>query len=271
MIGTPKLAEFIREIESFDIDGKTTTVSFAQRLANEHRWTLGYANRVIREYKRFIILCCVSDRQLTPSEIVDEAWHLHLTYTDSYWNRLVRLLPKQIHHHPTTGSSADTERFKVQFRDTIDLYKLIFSESPPRDIWNIRLSQAVAKRSPRPEVGFFTALAIICGFLFIVTISKNPALGALFLMGGFASAIAGFSINAQSTQVRRTPSQSFSGSNYCTDSGGGYVAGPADEPLFDGGDFSFGGDYSMDGSSSDSGSDGGGGDGGGCGGGCGGD
>lgn len=127
--------ELISQISSFDIDGGAVKLSFAKRLARENQWTLTFSERVIEEYKRFVALAMVAGRQVTPSEHVDQAWHLHLTYTVSYWERFHRLLPFPLHHHPTKGGGTESDKFENQYESTLRLYKEVFAEEPPADIW----------------------------------------------------------------------------------------------------------------------------------------
>ena len=79
--------ELCRTIEAFDIDGGPCDMPFAARLARENGWSRSFAERAVREYKRFVFLAMTSDTPVCPSEGVDAAWHLHLTYTKSYWKR----------------------------------------------------------------------------------------------------------------------------------------------------------------------------------------
>lgn len=127
--------ELIETILAFDIDGGAVKLSFAKRLARENQWSLPYAERVIQEYKKFVALAMVSKRQVTPSEDVDQAWHLHLCYTVSYWERLHQILPFPLHHHPTQGGQAEGEKFEDQYKSTLHLYREVFGEEPPSDIW----------------------------------------------------------------------------------------------------------------------------------------
>lgn len=127
--------KLIESILAFDIDGGTVKLSFAKRLARENQWSLEYAERVIQEYKKFVALAMVSNKQVTPSEDVDQAWHLHLCYTVSYWERLHQLLPFPLHHHPTQGGQSEGLKFEDQYDSTLDLYREVFGEAPPADIW----------------------------------------------------------------------------------------------------------------------------------------
>ena len=53
----------------------------------------------------------VEHRLVQPSsEQVDAAWHLHLTYTRSYWDRFCKeTLGQPLHHDPTRGGPAEAD------------------------------------------------------------------------------------------------------------------------------------------------------------------
>jgi hypothetical protein len=72
---------------------------------------------------------------MTPSEAVDQAWHLHLTYTRSYWEDLCgTVLEWPLHHGPTKGGPEGDRRYHEQYAATLEAYRLAFGEPPP-DIW----------------------------------------------------------------------------------------------------------------------------------------
>lgn len=123
------------KIESFEIDDLDSSFSFSDRLARENSWSMEYCLRIILEYKKFMYLICVSKSPLTPSDEIDQVWHLHLLYTQSYWIDFCGdVLKTQIHHGPTKGAS-EQETFKDQYQNTLDLYKITFAKNPPSDIW----------------------------------------------------------------------------------------------------------------------------------------
>lgn len=117
-------------LESFEIDA----LGFTRRLARDNGWSVAVATRVVEEYRRFIYLCTVVERPMTPSHAVDQAWHLHLTHTRSYWDELCpRVLGRPLHHEP--GRGGDGERFRMQYQDTLASYAREFDQAPPPDIW----------------------------------------------------------------------------------------------------------------------------------------
>lgn len=125
-----------KQIQDFTLDDPTSALTFTQRLARENNWSIHFAERVTTAYKNFIFLCMVSPQPVTPSDAVDQAWHLHMTYTESYWNELCgKLLGRPLHHHPTKGGENENEKFFYQYDATLLLYEEKFGEEPPQDIW----------------------------------------------------------------------------------------------------------------------------------------
>ena len=126
-----------RKIEGFDIDGPVApALPFAARLAREHGWDRAYADRVVREYKRFVYLAMTVGRPVCPSEQVDAAWHLHLTYTRSYWKRFCGdVLGQPLHHDPTRGGPTEAGKHHRMYDQTLAAYREAFGEAPPAEVW----------------------------------------------------------------------------------------------------------------------------------------
>ena len=123
------------KILNFNIDDPDSSFTFTDRLCRENDWKMEYALRAILEYKKFIFLVCTSDKAQTPSDQVDQVWHLHLLYTQSYWNEFCKgILNKEIHHGPTKGVE-ERGLFKEQYSCTLGEYSQKFNEKPPSDIW----------------------------------------------------------------------------------------------------------------------------------------
>lgn len=128
--------ELLLRLESFEIDEPGVAFPFSARLARENGWTRGFARRVVAEYKRFVWLALRAGHPVTPSEEVDEAWHLHLCYTRSYWDGMCReILGRPLHHGPTAGGAAEEAKFADWYARTLDSYRAHFGEEPPADIW----------------------------------------------------------------------------------------------------------------------------------------
>ncbi|MBU3011054.1 hypothetical protein KO506_06545 [Polaribacter vadi] len=124
------------KIKNFNLDDESSDFPFSKRLARDNNWEIKFALKSILEYKKFIYLCCVSNKQITPSDAVDQVWHLHLTYTKSYWKTFCNeTLGKEIHHNPTKGGTNEREKFSDCYDSTFEIYKSEFKETPPNSIW----------------------------------------------------------------------------------------------------------------------------------------
>lgn len=193
-------------LEAFEIGNAQAQLTFAKRLARENRWSLDYSNRVIREYKRFLYLMVEAGHHVTPSEAVDQAWHLHLAYTRSYWQELCRdLLGRELHHGPTEGGEAEGAKYADWYQRTLDSYEAQFGEAPPQDIWppvserfDSRLQWVDLNRKfvlPKPGKTALTASGVLVLSTLLYGCSKDEAqllffLGAIFALVIFVLAMA---------------------------------------------------------------------------------
>lgn len=124
------------KIQQFELDDPQSEFTFSDRLSRENGWTLVFSLRAILEYKKFMFLQTVTDHSLTPSDQVDQVWHLHLLYTHSYWTDFCgNVLKRQIHHGPTKGGLKERTKFTDLYDRTVKLYEQYFHQAPPKDIW----------------------------------------------------------------------------------------------------------------------------------------
>ncbi len=132
-------------IKAFDIGKPSDALTFSERLARENSWSAAYAQRCISEYKKFLYLAASSHQPCTPSDQIDQVWHLHLSYTKSYWRELCeQILHMPLHHDPTKGGEQESQRFISQYESTLECYTREFDQPPPKDIWpnaNYRFSR----------------------------------------------------------------------------------------------------------------------------------
>ncbi len=165
-------------------------LDFTARLMREQGWTRDFARRAIDEYRRFCFLSAVSPHALTPSEAVDEVWHLHLIYTQDYWETFCpHILGRPFHHAPTRGGRREQARFHMQYADTLAAYEHYFGPAPT-DIWpDARKRFAMAARWRRVDTrtvfvvrkpalpGIAASLAALIGMSWLVAAnaqSMNP-------------------------------------------------------------------------------------------------
>lgn len=132
----PSCVELWQKISAFRVTSPGTIRSYERRLADENGWSYDHALRVIEEYRRFVLLACVAGHPVCPSEDVDAAWHLHLVYTQSYWDAFCgQTLGRPLHHTPTLGGSREEAKHRAMYVQTLASYRRIFGEAPPRDLW----------------------------------------------------------------------------------------------------------------------------------------
>ena len=128
--------ELYERIRAFRFDEGAAAFPFVSRLRRDNAWSLGYAARVITEYRKFVFLAVEAGHPVSPSDQVDQAWHLHLLYTRSYWERFCgQTLGRPLHHEPGKGGKDEKDKFGSWYAATLDSYCRYFGPEPPADIW----------------------------------------------------------------------------------------------------------------------------------------
>ncbi|QJB30983.1 hypothetical protein HF329_06570 [Chitinophaga oryzae] len=160
-----------QRIEAFQPDDPTAPLPFSRKLARENDWNERFTSRAITEYRRFVYLCCISPTGASPSYVIDQVWHKHLLYTENYWDEFCeKVLGRKLHHHPSKGGPPEREKHDDWFRQTLRLYRTVFDESPPPDIWYN------TPRSPRKRLRsrFFPRLLPLLLFLSLLLTGCTP-------------------------------------------------------------------------------------------------
>jgi uncharacterized protein (TIGR04222 family) len=130
-----KQQQLYQRICDYKLDDPSHELGFLAHLMRANGWSRPFALRAIEEYRKFVFLALVADHQVTPSDQVDQVWHMHLLFSDAYWNDFCpRVLGRSLHHHPTRGGQAERDRFHQLYRATIRSYRQHFGE-PPVDLW----------------------------------------------------------------------------------------------------------------------------------------
>lgn len=154
-------------LRRYRIGPEKADLPFARRLARENGWSDHFSARVIEEYKRFCFLAVTEDSEMTPSDAVDQAWHLHLTYSHDYWERFCpHILGRPLHHGPTTGGSGTQARYFEQYAQTLKAYEAMFGELPAADIWPngaLRMIEDARARRVHPRDGIFVPRPAVRG------------------------------------------------------------------------------------------------------------
>lgn len=118
------------------IEPEGASLTFTRRLARENGWSRTYAAAVVLEYRRFLYLAATGDTTVTPSQQVDQAWHLHLAYTRHYWGELcAHIIGRPLHHGPTAGGSAEGRKYRNLYAETLTRYREVFGAEPSPAIW----------------------------------------------------------------------------------------------------------------------------------------
>jgi hypothetical protein len=175
------------------IEVKGAKLRFAARLAGENGWSAGRAAAVVEEYRRFLFLAATAG-PVTPSEDVDQAWHLHLSYTRHYWDVLCgEILGRPLHHDPTEGGSAERALYHGQYEGTLARYRAVFGAAPPCDIW----PDAKTRFAARP-------LRIDAGRYWLVAkapVRRLPLLAGAAMLVAACTALAANSVGESSAMV----------------------------------------------------------------------
>src|SRR5262249_21033421 len=131
-----KHAELLRRLENFELDSPEAALPFSARLARENNWSAAHTRAVIEEYKRFAFLAVAAGHPVWPSEDVDQAWHLHLTYSQNYWKEFCpNVLGQPLHHQPTKGGKSEHEKFDDWYARTLESYGKFFGGPARTHIW----------------------------------------------------------------------------------------------------------------------------------------
>lgn len=118
--------------EAFKPFSAAHELSFTARLARENHWSYDYCEAIIEEYLKFCVLSLYVDHPVTPSDEVDQVWHLHLQYTEHYIEVFCKeLLGTTFYHGPTKGGGGERVKFHEQYSKTQRSYEEHFGEINP--------------------------------------------------------------------------------------------------------------------------------------------
>jgi hypothetical protein len=91
----------LKEIDAYEVPS-----FLAQRIAKLHNVPVDFAEGLIREAKRMLFLCIVSDASVAPSVRVDWAWHEMIMFT-KFYKAYCEFLGAFIHHVPNPPDDED--------------------------------------------------------------------------------------------------------------------------------------------------------------------
>lgn len=136
--------------------------AFLTRVAHACQTTREGAQAALEEYRRFCFLAISAGHPVTPSELIDQVWHAHMTDTRDYWQRFCpQVLEQSLHHAPSLGGAQEQERHQQQYRETYISYERFFGD-PPAAQWPYpALSRAAQAATPEPQSGRRTPLRFV--------------------------------------------------------------------------------------------------------------
>jgi len=164
-----------QRIDSYIPDDPDADFTFTDKLAKENNWTRHFARDAVIEYKKFMYLCCISQNGASPSHVIDQVWHLHLTYTVSYWKVFCReILQWEMHHHPSKGGQTESKKYDALYADTLTLYEDVFGAKPPVEYWDIKekVNYPLQTFGIRPQPAYTQYMVFVIPF-FITGILYN--------------------------------------------------------------------------------------------------
>lgn len=169
----------LTQIESVALSDHDTPGAFAAQLADEQRWTMGQAIRVMAEYRRFLVLTQLGGRKVCPSQAVDEVWHLHLTQTRAYERLCSTVFGRFLHHEPSRGGATEDARHRDMYTRTLERYREVFGAAPPSDIWpdaNVRFARPTPK-APTERTSLTLRLPLTPGRRALLLLTVSLTLG----------------------------------------------------------------------------------------------
>lgn len=168
-------------LSTYCIGPADAALSFATRLARENGWSAAHATRVMDEYRRFAFLAATAGHPVTPSDAVDQAWHLHLTYSRDYWERFCpEVLGRPLHHGPTAGGADEQHRFFDQYAATLKSYEAAFGETAPADLWPSaaqRLTDDPRARRVHPRDGVVLKRSVLAALMIVAAVLGGLVVG----------------------------------------------------------------------------------------------
>jgi hypothetical protein len=103
----------------------------------ENKYSKSLSEYLCEEYSRFMTMAYFTNNSLTPSEEIDQVWHLHQCETALYRDFCKQVYNKFIPHLPTSGGSEEDSKFLAYYENTLEFYRFLFKQNPIRAFWPV--------------------------------------------------------------------------------------------------------------------------------------
>jgi hypothetical protein len=176
-----------QRLQAYAFDEPGDTITFLTKLCRENGWSTAFAERAMEEYRRYCFLAATAGEgvAVSPSDVVDQVWHLHLMYTRRYFGEFCpSVLGFTFHHEPNTGNAGQATALQNAYDDTLRRYRERFGE-PPADLWP-PAGGAVVPRHRRVDTraNFVVPVRVFYGIIAVVVAVAAGAVVVAASLGG---------------------------------------------------------------------------------------
>ena len=110
--------------------------------------------QLLVEYKKFLAIKVISKdtpdpSNLSPSALIDEAWHSHILYTAKY-RAACTALGVTIDHSPAGAEDEESVR-ENRLLLTTSNYKVLFNQAAPSQFWQLKYDSEYGEVKPEVE------------------------------------------------------------------------------------------------------------------------
>ena len=206
VITDPRARVLWDRLQQFSFDRGSGPHTFTARLAHEQNWSEPFAALAIAEYRRYLLLSALATSRgqavpgappavcIVPPPMVDKVWHLHLLYTQSYWEDLCRdVLGGPLHHLPADGASGEAPALGAVYRDTLEAYRRTFGHPAPELIWPPAdpVTVSAATRAPSKRLRAVVIAGAIGSLLLVATLARGQTASAAFFLFAVVACMVG--------------------------------------------------------------------------------
>ena len=105
------------------------------RIMENHHRDREFAEAIVREIKRMLLLWQIIGSPCSPSVEIDDAWHEMILFTRYYFQFCNFLGTDYIHHGPGADLPAGKTPGKSLYEETLEHYERVFGIQPDPRYW----------------------------------------------------------------------------------------------------------------------------------------